>query len=154
MSQQSLCHVVRSQPHLNPRATASCMNESHLCHGCIEQRCASSQPHKLLQCKDTGFLGARALPHLLVAAQDVAYERRAREGLVDLHRGAPRVRKQLPHALALQRLHEDVGAFPRLAAVPIDPLFPPCPASAASGLVHPKLLSARSHTAAAFFCLP
>jgi len=78
-------------------------------------------------------------PHLLVAAQDVAYERRAREGLVDLHRGASRVRKQLPHALALQRLHQNVGAFPRLAAVPVDPLFPPCCAPAASELVHPNL---------------
>ena len=59
---------------------------------------------------------------LLVSAEDVANERAAREGLVDLHAGAPGVREQGFHALPFQALHQDVGALARLAAVPVLPL--------------------------------
>ena len=141
VARQSLCHVRGVLSATSEDGPAiPCILELRLRHGCTEQRCASSQPRNTAAKQGHSLVGARARgPRLLVAAQDVAYERRARERLVDLHRGAARVREQLPHALALQRLHEDVGAFPRLAAVPVDPLFPPCRAPAASGLVHPTL---------------
>lgn len=50
---------------------------------------------------------------LLVPAQDVAHSGRAGQRLVDLERGPPGVAERDGHALALQGLHEDVGALAR-----------------------------------------
>jgi len=52
---------------------------------------------------------------LLMAREHVANGRGARERLVDLHRRAARVGEDGGDALALQRLHEDVGTLARLA---------------------------------------
>ena len=68
-------------------------------------------------------LGCNCKANLLVPAQDVAYERAACQGLVDLHARATRVGEQRPHALPLQALHHDVGALARLIAVPVQPLL-------------------------------
>lgn len=48
---------------------------------------------------------------LLVAGEDVLDDVGAGEGLVDLHGGAARVSEDVGDALALQGLHEDIGAF-------------------------------------------
>ena len=57
-----------------------------------------------------------AAPRLLVAAEDVLHGVAARQSLVDLHGGAAGVGKQGLHALALQRLDQDVAAAGRTGA--------------------------------------
>ena len=64
----------------------------------------------------------KSLPHLFMPAQDVADGVAAGEGLVDFQGGAAGVPKGRRHALPLERLDEDVGAFAGPPAKPVGPL--------------------------------